>query len=40
MFAMLIVMMALMMSLNALMRLFERYALRWQTQATEVIQTY
>jgi NitT/TauT family transport system permease protein len=39
-FAMLIVMMALMMGLNALMGLFERYALRWQTETAGMFQTY
>jgi sulfonate transport system permease protein len=39
-FAMLLVMMALMMGLNALMGLVERYALRWRTEAIGMIQTY
>ncbi len=39
-FAMLLVMMALMMCLNALMGLFERYALRWQAETTATIQVY
>jgi NitT/TauT family transport system permease protein len=39
-FAMLLVMMALMMGLNALMGLFERYALRWRTDTAGMIQAY
>jgi NitT/TauT family transport system permease protein len=39
-FAMLLVMMALMMGLNALMGLLERYALRWQAQATTTLPAY
>jgi NitT/TauT family transport system permease protein len=39
-FAMLLVMMALMMGLNALMVLLERYALRWRAEMTATIQTY
>jgi NitT/TauT family transport system permease protein len=39
-FAMLLVMMALMMSLNALMGLLERYALRWQAETTVTVQAY
>jgi NitT/TauT family transport system permease protein len=39
-FAMLLVMMALMMGLNALMGLLERHALRWQEETTATIQTY
>jgi NitT/TauT family transport system permease protein len=39
-FAMLLVMMAVMMCLNALMGLFERYALRWRAEATATIQVY
>jgi NitT/TauT family transport system permease protein len=39
-FAMLLVMMALMMALNALMGLLERYALRWQVESTQPIPGY
>jgi NitT/TauT family transport system permease protein len=39
-FAMLIVMMALMMGLNAAMGLVERHALRWRTEAAEMIAPY
>jgi NitT/TauT family transport system permease protein len=39
-FAMLIVMMALMMGLNAAMGLVERRALRWRTEAAEMIAPY
>jgi NitT/TauT family transport system permease protein len=39
-FAMLLVMMALMMALNALMGLLERYALRWQAESTQPIPGY
>ena len=39
-FAMLLVMMALMMGLNTLMVLMERYALRWRAEMTATIQTY
>jgi sulfonate transport system permease protein len=39
-FAMLLVMMAVMMCLNALMGLFERYALRWRAETTATIQVY
>src|SRR5262245_5735632 len=39
-FAMLLVMMALMMGLNALMVFIERYALRWRAEMTDTIQTY
>jgi NitT/TauT family transport system permease protein len=39
-FAMLLVMMALMMGLNALMVLLERYALRWRAEMTTTIQPY
>jgi NitT/TauT family transport system permease protein len=39
-FAMLLIMMALMMGLNALMGLFERHALRWRTETIGMIQTY
>jgi NitT/TauT family transport system permease protein len=39
-FAMLIVMMALMMGLNALMGLVERHALRWRTETDAMIQLY
>jgi NitT/TauT family transport system permease protein len=39
-FAMLLVMMALMMGLNALMGFIERYALRWRAEMTDTIQTY
>jgi len=39
-FAMLLVMMALMMGLNALMVLVERYALRWRAEMTTTIQPY
>ncbi len=39
-FAMLLVMMALMMGLNALMGLLERYALRWRAEMTTAIQGY
>jgi hypothetical protein len=39
-FAMLLVMMALMMGLNALMVLLERYALRWRAEMTATIQPY
>jgi len=39
-FAMLLVMMALMMMLNALMVRIERYALRWRAEVTATIQTY
>jgi NitT/TauT family transport system permease protein len=39
-FAMLLVMMALMMGLNALMGLLERHALRWRAETTATIQTY
>src|SRR5262245_1649163 len=39
-FAMLLVMMVLMMALNALMVLLERYALRWRPETTATIQTY
>jgi hypothetical protein len=37
---MLLVMMALMMALNALMGLLERYALRWQAESTQPIPGY
>jgi hypothetical protein len=37
---MLLVMMALMMGLNALMVLVERYALRWRAEMTTTIQPY
>jgi sulfonate transport system permease protein len=39
-FAMLLVMMALMMGLNALMNLFERHALRWRTETAGTVQPY
>jgi NitT/TauT family transport system permease protein len=39
-FAMLLVMMALMMMLNALMGVFERYALRWRVDMATTIQAY
>jgi NitT/TauT family transport system permease protein len=39
-FAMLLVMMALMMALNALMGMLERYALRWRAEMTATIQAY
>jgi len=39
-FAMLLVMMALMMSLNAMMALIERYAFRWRPENPGVVQTY
>jgi NitT/TauT family transport system permease protein len=39
-FAMLLVMMALMMALNALMGLLERYTLRWQTESTQPMPGY
>jgi NitT/TauT family transport system permease protein len=39
-FAMLLVMMALMMMLNALMNLFERHALRWRAESSGMIQPY
>jgi len=39
-FAMLLVMMALMMGLNALMNLFERRALRWRTETAGTVQPY
>jgi NitT/TauT family transport system permease protein len=39
-FAMLLVMMALMMGLNALMGPAERYVLRWKADTTATIQTY
>jgi NitT/TauT family transport system permease protein len=39
-FAMLLVMMALMMGLNALMGLVERYVLRWKADIAATIQTY
>lgn len=39
-FAMLLVMMALMMGLNALMGLVERHALRWRAETTTTVQTY
>jgi NitT/TauT family transport system permease protein len=39
-FAMLLVMMALMMGLNALMGLLERHALRWRAETTATIQPY
>jgi NitT/TauT family transport system permease protein len=39
-FAMLLVMMVLMMGLNTLMVLLERYALRWRSEMTATIQTY
>jgi NitT/TauT family transport system permease protein len=39
-FAMLLVMMALMMALNALMVLFERHALRWRAEMAATIQPY
>jgi NitT/TauT family transport system permease protein len=39
-FAMLLVMMALMMGLNGLMGLLERYALRWRAERTTTIQGY
>jgi NitT/TauT family transport system permease protein len=39
-FAMLLVMMALMMALNAVMGLLERYALRWRSDMTTAMQTY
>jgi NitT/TauT family transport system permease protein len=39
-FAMLLVMMALMMMLNALMGVFERYALRWRADMATTIQAY
>src|SRR5262245_19829632 len=39
-FAMLLVMMALMMGLNAVMGMLERYALRWRAEMTTSIQTY
>lgn len=39
-FAMLLVMMALMMGLNALMGLVERHALRWRAETTTTVQPY
>ncbi len=39
-FAMLLVMMALMMGLNALMGLVERHALRWRAETTATVQPY
>jgi NitT/TauT family transport system permease protein len=39
-FAMLLVMMALMMGLNALMGLLERHALRWRAEMTTTMQPY
>jgi sulfonate transport system permease protein len=39
-FAMLLVMMVLMMALNSMMVLLERYALRWRPETTATIQTY
>ena len=39
-FAMLLVMMALMMALNALMGMLERYALRWRAEMAATIQAY
>jgi NitT/TauT family transport system permease protein len=39
-FAMLLVMMALMMGLNALMGLLERHALRWRAETTATVQPY
>jgi sulfonate transport system permease protein len=39
-FAMLLIMMALMMALNALMGMLERYALRWRAEMTATIQAY
>jgi NitT/TauT family transport system permease protein len=39
-FAMLLVMMALMMGLNALMGLLERHALRWRAETTTTVQPY
>ncbi len=39
-FAMLLVMMALMMSLNALMNLVERRALVWRATSSEMLQPY
>src|SRR5207247_11080064 len=39
-FAMLLVMMALMMALNAVMGLLERYELRWRSDMTTAMQTY
>jgi NitT/TauT family transport system permease protein len=39
-FAMLLVMMALMMGLNALMGLVERHALRWRAETTATVQSY
>jgi NitT/TauT family transport system permease protein len=39
-FAMLLVMMALMMFLNALMSLIERHALRWRVETSGIIQPY
>lgn len=39
-FAMLLVMMALMMGLNALMGLIERYAFRWRAEMSAMIQPY
>ena len=39
-FAMLLVMMALMMGLNALMGLVERHILRWRAESTATIQPY
>jgi ABC-type nitrate/sulfonate/bicarbonate transport system permease component len=39
-FAMLLVMMALMMGLNALMVLVERYALCWRAEITTALQPY
>lgn len=39
-FAMLLVMMALMMGLNALMRLVERHVLKWRDETTAAVQSY